>query len=442
MSGFSVEEEEASIVLLQELIRFPTVSASAGDDGSYNNCASFILNKLQAIGLEGFILPESLPTKPIVIGHWQGSQPELPCVLLNSHYDVVPVVEELWTVPTFSAHRENGKVYGRGTQDMKCVVAQYIAAIEKLIRIGFKPTRSVFLSFIPDEEIGGADGMGILVESSWFKGLQVELALDEGLASTDNTFSIFYGERLPWWVHIKATGNTGHGSRFIDGTAVEQVVGVVNKALQFRSDQLDILHGRGHHAGCNHAVARKKAPTIGDVTSLNVTMLRAGVQAGGKDIINVVPPMAEAGFDVRISPHTPTAEIENQITEWCQEVTRSTTGLGKGQGVTWEFFHTPLKEHSTTSCDTVENPWYGVISAVLQKEFDAEIVPQVFPAATDSRFLRHLGVKAFGFSPMRNIPIMLHEHDEFIDESVYLEGCRVFVSFWQRFTLFTYPTGV
>eukprot|EP01033_Poteriospumella_lacustris_P022460 gene22460-16885_t len=47
MSGFSVEEEEASVVLLQELIRFPTVSASAGDDGSYNNCASFILNKLQ-----------------------------------------------------------------------------------------------------------------------------------------------------------------------------------------------------------------------------------------------------------------------------------------------------------------------------------------------------------------------------------------------------------
>ena len=46
---------------------------------------------------------------------------------------------------------------------------------------------------------------------------------------TDETYSIFYGERLPWWVKVNARGNTGHGSRFIDTTAVEQIVGVTNK---------------------------------------------------------------------------------------------------------------------------------------------------------------------------------------------------------------------
>jgi aminoacylase len=56
-----------------------------------------------------------------------------------------------------------------------------------------------------------------------------------------------------------------------------------------------------------------------------------------------------------------------------------------------------------------------------------EVNPQVFPAATDSRFLRALGVRALGFSPMRNTEIMLHENDEYIPESTFLEGIAVYV---------------
>jgi aminoacylase len=58
---------------------------------------------------------------------------------------------------------------------------------------------------------------------------------------------------------------------------------------------------------------------------------------------------------------------------------------------------------------------------------DCAIEPQVFPAATDSRFLRALGIRALGFSPMRNTEILLHEHDEYIPEATYLEGIGVYV---------------
>lgn len=429
MASFTLEiNADAAISTLQELIRFPTVSADAPFDGSYNRCAEWLVARLQDIGFATQILPESLANKPIITGTYVGLDPALPSIVLNSHYDVVPVMPEHWTFPAFEGYQENDRIYGRGAQDMKCVCAQYLVALEHLLLTGYRPIRTLHVTYVPDEEIGGGDGMGIMIESSWFKGLSIELALDEGLASVDDSFSIFYGERLPWWVHIKATGNTGHGSRFIEGTAVEQVVGVVNKALQYRQEQLDLLHGRGHHAGCNHAVASKRLLTLGDVTSINVTMLRAGVQASGKDIINVVPAVAEAGFDVRISPHTDPMEISNQITGWCQEVQSKTTGLSKDQGVKWDFFYEPLKQHSTTSTDENENPWYKLIKDTLWNEFAAEIVPQVFPAATDSRFLRHLGLKAFGFSPMRRSPILLHEHNEYIDKDVYLEGCRVYVS--------------
>jgi aminoacylase len=108
---------------------------------------------------------------------------------------------------------------------MKCVCVQYIAAIKHLKSSGFQPGRTVHLTFVPDEEIGGVDGMVLLLGTPWFLSLNVGLALDEGLASTDESYNVFYGERLPWWVKVTAKGNTGHGSRFIDGTAVEQVIG-------------------------------------------------------------------------------------------------------------------------------------------------------------------------------------------------------------------------
>jgi aminoacylase len=44
-------------------------------------------------------------------------------------------------------------------------------------------------------------------------------ALDEGLANVEDAYTVFFGERTPWWVIVDAKGPTGHGSRFIKGTA-------------------------------------------------------------------------------------------------------------------------------------------------------------------------------------------------------------------------------
>lgn len=244
-------------------------------------------------------------------------------------------------------------------QDMKCVCVQYLAAIRRLIRAGFQPTRTVFLSFVPDEEIGGIDGISLLLSSQEWKAVQpIGIALDEGLANPRDAFTVFYGERTPWWLLIKAEGATGHGSRFIKGTAVEKLMAVCNKALAFRKEQEEAL---GHSGGCSHAKAKK----LGDVTTLNLTMLKTGVaMAGGgggekaapgtrheRFALNVVPTEARAGFDVRICPTTPTEDFRTRVSEWCRE-----------EGVTWEFadWTSPLDGHYLTSIDRDENPWWGV----------------------------------------------------------------------------------
>jgi aminoacylase len=122
---------------------------------------------------------------------------------------------------------------------------------------GYSPVRSIYLTFVPDEEIGGS-GMAAFLDSTLYKSLPgIALALDEGLASTSNSMEVFYGERLPWWINVTVQGPTGHASRFIENTAVEQLLELTKKALAFRKGQKDQL-GMDAHENCTHAVMKKK----------------------------------------------------------------------------------------------------------------------------------------------------------------------------------------
>mmetsp|Transcript_15103 Transcript_15103/g.17588 ORF Transcript_15103/g.17588 Transcript_15103/m.17588 type:complete len:307 (-) Transcript_15103:104-1024(-) len=282
--------------------------------------------------------------------------------------------------------------------------------------------------------------MAALLSSKFYKSLPgIAIALDEGLASTTDTYSVFYGERLPWWVEVTATGNTGHGSRFIEHTAVEQIIELTNRALAFREGQRAALHGsadEAKHANCAHAVAAKKRKmakeatktkmTLGDVTSLNITTLQAGVRAGDSFVHNCVPPSASCSLDIRISPHVKPSEMKEMLDRWCEECSSS---VEEGHKITWDYIGghgNDLQEHALTPIDGSVNPWYRVFGNAIEK-MGIKYEPEVFPAATDSRFLRALGIRALGFSPMRNSEIMLHENNKYIEESVFLEGVGVYV---------------
>lgn len=113
--------------------------------------------------------------------------------------DVVPVFGEKWSYDPFAAEMDDeGRIYARGTQDMKSVGCQYLAAIRSLKATGYRPKRTVYLTYVPDEETGGECGMAELVKGEYFKSMNVGFSLDEGMASEDNTYPIFYAERTLW----------------------------------------------------------------------------------------------------------------------------------------------------------------------------------------------------------------------------------------------------
>jgi len=392
--------EDPSVTLFREFLRIKTVHPNPDYKGS---CA-FYQRLASQYGLE-YRQFELSPGKTNVILTWKGSDPSLPSILLNSHTDVVPVVTEFWNHDPFGAHKdEDGNIFARGTQDMKSVGIQHIEAIGRLKKSGYQPLRTIYLTCVADEEIGGYDAMEKWVETKDFQDMNVGVALDEGLASSDETFTVFYGERVPWWVMIKATGPTGHGSRFIENTAMEKLLRVVQKLLNFRKDQFEELQ-RG---------IAKCGMKLGDVTTINLTVLKGGVTSDGETFsLNVIPNVAEAGFDIRIPPSVNLPEFKKQIDEWTAE-----------EGVSYRFIqHKMVNKASDMSADAY---YWNVFKSTMDR-LGAKIDCQIFPAATDSRFIRNKNIPAFGFSPMNFTPTLLHDHNEFINEKIFLKGIDYFV---------------
>lgn len=104
------------------------------------------------LDLEVSVLYPANADNPVVVMTWKGSRPELPSILLNSHMDVIPAIEEYWTYPPFDAKIDaaNGDIYARGAQNMKSIGMQYLAAIRALKRNGIKQLkRTIHIVYVP-----------------------------------------------------------------------------------------------------------------------------------------------------------------------------------------------------------------------------------------------------------------------------------------------------
>lgn len=92
---------------LLEYVQIPSVSGD-GPNGVYAQCGEWLQSYLEEEGLK---VQAFSPTanKPIVVGTWEGRDPTLPSLLLNSHYDVVPVVRKHWQHDPFNVRAERSE---------------------------------------------------------------------------------------------------------------------------------------------------------------------------------------------------------------------------------------------------------------------------------------------------------------------------------------------
>ncbi|PSN38838.1 Aminoacylase-1 [Blattella germanica] len=383
--------EHEAVSNFREYLRIPSVQP----DVNYDGCVNFLKKQASGLGLPVHVYT-IVPKKPIVVITWEGTEPALPSVLLNSHMDVVPVFPEKWTHDPFGAYKDkNGNIYARGSQDMKCVGIQYLEAVRRLRAKGVRPKRTIHMSFVPDEEIGGKDGMAKFVHTSDFLALNVGFALDEGMASPTEQFPLFYGERSIWHMFIHCPGTPGHGSLLLEDTAGEKVRIIIDRFMDFREQEKKKLQSNPNL-------------TVGDVTTVNLTQLKGGVQS------NVVPPELVVVFDVRLAVTVDHAEFEAMVKKWCAEA-------GPGTYVEYEQKEPKVQ---VTKLDN-SNPWWLAFKSACD-DMNLELKPAIFPGGTDSRYVRGVGLPALGFSPMNKTPVLLHDHDEFLNEDIFLKGIDIF----------------
>ncbi|KAF2893961.1 hypothetical protein ILUMI_12211 [Ignelater luminosus] len=383
--------DQLAIENFREYLRIPSVHP----DVNYDDCVTFVKNQAASLGLPVQVY-HCFPNKPIVIVTWIGREPDLPSILLNGHMDVVPVFKEEWTHDPFGAVMdENGDIYARGAQDMKSTSIQYLEAIRRLKMDNVTLRRTIHVSFVPDEEILGAEGMGAFVKSKEFEELNVGFALDEGAPNSVDAYRLFYGERNRWAIRIHCPGQTGHGSLLLDNTAGEKVRKILDKFYDLREQEKKKLDD-------------DPSLNTGDVSTINLTVIEGGVQN------NVIPSEFVISIDCRFAITVDLEEFEKTLNEWCEEA---------GEGV-WIEFEAKIPRIPPTKLDETNPFWMA-----FKKTFDdmnAELQPQIFSAASDVRYLRAVNIPGLGFAPMNHTPVLAHAHDEYLNKDIFLRGIGIY----------------
>ncbi|MEN0086873.1 MAG: acetylornithine deacetylase/succinyl-diaminopimelate desuccinylase family protein [Pseudomonadota bacterium] len=219
------------VAFTQALVRIPTTNPPGEN---YTPCAELLGDRLKASGFEvEYIRAEGTPgdtdrfPRINVIGRREGSGPG-PCVHFNSHIDVV-LAGQGWTMDPFGAEVRDGRVYGRGTCDMKGGLAASVIAAEAFIAQFPDFPGAIEISGTVDEESGGYGGVAYLAEKGFFSKPRVDhVIIPEPL----NKDRVCLGHRGHWSARIETHGRIAHGSMPFLGDCAVRHMGAVLDAFE------------------------------------------------------------------------------------------------------------------------------------------------------------------------------------------------------------------
>jgi succinyl-diaminopimelate desuccinylase len=281
---------DEAVALLQALVRIPTVNPPGE---GYAAFAEAITEAYRRFGYATQQLvaadhPDHVPTAPRV-NVWarrEGASTG-PTVHFNGHLDVVPAGQG-WTVDPFGGLLRDGKVFGRGTCDMKAGLVASLFAVEALSREGVILAGAIEQSATVDEESGGFAGVAWLAEKGYFSPeKQHHLIITEPL----DPDRVCLGHRGAYWFDVVAEGRTAHGSMpFLGDNAIDRLVRFLTA---FDRELRPQIEARRTDAPVAPPGARRG--------TLNLAAIRGG-QSPDEPQSPCVPDRCVAVFDRRVLP--------------------------------------------------------------------------------------------------------------------------------------------
>ena len=376
----------------------------------------------------------------------KGGNSESAPVLLMGHYDVVPTEAAKWSVDPFAAEIKDGFIYGRGTLDMKNIIAEILESAENLCLEGFKPQRDIWFAFGGDEERTGIIGAKETVR--WFseKGIKFSFVMDEGPSISMNQIKgidkplamVGIEEKGYLSLDLTVEQKPGHASQ----PPEEQAAGVLARALLRLSKSPfpwlltpaveAFFRQLSPYAPGMSGFVMKHARLLGPlffkavaVTPATRALLRntvAMTQLEGSAADNVMPSVVRSVINLRLLPPWTVDDAVKRIRAIIndEKVNVAVRGLATA----------PVKA-GPGQAEQKSPGWTEIINALDSSFKGVPALPFLMPATTDSRHYRELTQYIFRFCPQllsQEELSRIHGHDERVSLENLEQGLRFYTA--------------
>lgn len=402
--------------LVGDLVRIPTVNPKFETSEGLNrelDLQAYLAGVLRSVGLETETF-DALPGRPNLIGHGVGRDDR--SLVLNGHIDVVPTGDvSLWSVDPFGGTVKDGRLYGRGSLDMKAGLAAGVAAVKALRDAGLTLGGWIDIHSVVDEEAGGFGSIeavrrcrkpaGVLVlEPTWGDILPAEGGLD--------------------WVRVTIRGRTGHsGWRYNEIYPQPQTPGRIVPAVnaielgtRFLTSLRDFERDRAR---------RLFHPLLPPgVNSINPGAMRAGSGLGpdGLPVVMtnpaIIPDVFVVDLDYKFLPQEDPHEVRAEFERFVHHFAQTETWLRDNPpAVQWDLhglYFPPM--------DTAIH--HGLVRSLVANRTSLGLTAEIkgFIAVCDAAHYAGAGVPGVIHGPSGN---GLHGADEYVDIESIVETTRV-----------------
>lgn len=403
--------------VLGELIKINTTNPP----GNETAAARYLYGLLKEAGVACEII-EAVEGRGSLVARF-GSGPKK--LLYMSHLDVVPAGDG-WDFAPFSGEIRDGLVLGRGAIDCKDMATAGVCAMLRLAREGAALNGELIVAATADEEQGGKYGAGHIASHCPEK-IMADFAINEGAPfpleiNGKMIYFIQVGEKGTAWNRIKARGVSCHGSLPTLGeNAVVKMAHAVSALAGYRPEIIlvpeltALLTELARIRGLNMAPTVQNVDEMLEKLNIDTTfteMLRAMtrmtvspnlIRGGSKT--NIVPDSCECDIDIRTLPGQNADYVMGEIHNLV--------------GPEIELALTEYREPTFTSSRLEP---YRLVRQLTEELVGSNAVclPVISTGSTDSKYLRSLGIPAYGIGHMdaeydQNISLTMHGRNERTD---------------------------
>ena len=429
MNAVHPAAQDEVVGLLSELIQINTSNPTHRE----RPAAEWMAARLDEVGVDAQIV-ESEPGRASTIARIAGTDSSRPPLLIHGHLDVVPADAAEWSVDPFSGEIRDGYVWGRGAIDMKHMDAMTLALVREWARSGRRPPRDIVLAFVADEEAGGVKGAHWLVDNHPDLFADCTEAISEvggysvAVGGELRLYVIQTAEKGINWLRLHARGRPGHGSMIHEDNAVTRLAAAVTRigAHEFPIRVTDTV--------------RRFMEDVAEISGLDIDpddpepgLAKLGTMARmiGATIRNTAnPTMLDAGYKSNVIPGSAAATIDTRFLPGQEDELLAKIDELAGEGITRETIVRDIAVETAFDGEIVD----AMAAALRAEDAGARPVPYVMSGGTDAKSFSLLGIRCFGFAPLRlppDLDFMSLFHG--IDERVPVDALRFGVRVLDRF---------